>query len=61
MNHEQKLTLMVEDAGSNISNGSHQKINIARALLIKPKILLFDYATSSLHEQFKENIFKIIF
>jgi ABC-type multidrug transport system fused ATPase/permease subunit len=39
---------VLKDAGSNLSVGVLQKINIARMLIHKPRILLCESATSAL-------------
>ena len=47
-NLEGKLDYKVGIKGSKLSRGQKQRIAIARAILLKPKILILDEATSAL-------------
>lgn len=54
------IDTIMKEAGSNLSEGQKQRLNIARAIAQKPQIFLFDEPTSALDVEKRSEILQII-
>ena len=54
------LDTFMDENGANLSTGERERVNIARALLVKPKILIIDEVTSNLDYNTEYIIMKLL-
>ena len=55
------LDYQLSEAASNLSGGQKQRLALARALLLNPKVFIFDEATSSIDVESEEQIMQVIY
>ena len=60
MSMPDKLNMLIGENGSKLSGGQLQKLNIARALYIKPKILILDEVTNNLDIKSQDKLLKLL-
>ena len=56
----EKLDTIVGKNGTKLSGGQRQRLSIARVLLDKPKVIIFDESTSSLDMKTEDNLLKAL-
>ncbi|NLC96732.1 MAG: ABC transporter ATP-binding protein/permease [Erysipelotrichaceae bacterium] len=60
VNSQNGLETLVLENGSNLSGGQKQRLNIARSLLKKPNMFIFDEVTSNIDVESEEKILNVI-
>ena len=54
------LDTVLDENGANLSSGERERVNIARALLVNPKILIVDEITSNLDYNLENSIMQLL-